>query len=84
MTDSRQLARLLKQVQRLKQHDEYWAATTRLARMWITPKQAPPYRPYLTVLLSQHGKILGSHVMEQPPAAVEPVWSSGRSRQRSV
>jgi len=91
MTDSRQLARLLKQVQRLKQHDEYWAATTRLARMWITPKQAPPYRPYLTVLLSQHGKILGSHVMEQPPAAEalfesllramrRPALGSGRSR----
>jgi hypothetical protein len=44
MVDPRQLERLLKQVQRLKQRDEYWAGTTRLARMWVTPEQAPPYR----------------------------------------
>ena len=45
MASQRQLERLLKQVQRLNQRDEYWAATSRLARMWITPKHALPYRP---------------------------------------
>jgi len=32
MSDPRQLERLVQQVQRLPQHDEYWAATSRLAR----------------------------------------------------
>jgi hypothetical protein len=53
----------------LKQIDEYWAGTTRLARMWVTPDHETPYRPYLTLLLSQQGKILISKVLEQPPAA---------------
>jgi len=47
MANQRQLERLVQQVQRLPQHDEYWAATSRLARMWITPKRASPYRPYI-------------------------------------
>src|SRR5713101_3043695 len=91
MTDSRQLERLLKQAQRLKQHDEYWAATSRLARMWITPKHAPPYRPYVTLVLSQQGKIVRSRVLEHPPAAPtlfeellramrRPAWGAGRAR----
>jgi hypothetical protein len=69
MTSQRPLERLLKQVQRLNQRDEYWAATSRLARMWITPKHTPPYRPYITLLLSQQGKIVSSRVLEHPPAA---------------
>jgi hypothetical protein len=91
MASQRPLERLLKQVQRLNQHDEYWAATSRLARMWITPKHAPPYRPYVTLLLSQQGKILRSRVLEHPPAAStlfeellramrRPAWGAGRAR----
>ncbi len=94
MASQRQLARLLKQVQRLTQRDEYWAATSRLARMWITPKQAPPYRPYVTLLLSQQEKILRSHVLEHPPTAHalfedllramrRPAWGAGRARRPS-
>jgi hypothetical protein len=45
MANQRQLERLVQHVQRLPQYDEYWAATSRLARMWITPKRASPYRP---------------------------------------
>src|SRR5712691_6888211 len=69
MANQRQLERLVKQGQCLPQRDEYWIATSRLARMWITPKHASPYRPYLTLLLSQHGKIVTSHVLEHPPTA---------------
>ena len=43
MANQRQLERLMQHVQRLPQYDEYWAATSRLARMWITPKRASPY-----------------------------------------
>jgi hypothetical protein len=69
MANQRQLERLVKQAQRLHQRDEYWAATSRLARMWITPKHAPPYRPYVTLLLSQQGKIVSSRVLKHPPPA---------------
>jgi hypothetical protein len=47
MANQRQLERLVKQGQCLPQRDEYWIATSRLARMWITPKHASPYRPYI-------------------------------------
>jgi len=69
MANQRQLERLVKQGQCLPQRDEYWIATSRLARMWITPKHASPYRPYITLLLSQHGKIVSSRVLEHPPTA---------------
>ena len=69
MANQKQLERLVKQGQRLPQRDEYWVATSRLARMWITPKQASPYRPYVTLLLSQQGKIVSSRVLAQPPTA---------------
>ena len=91
MASQRQLERLLKQVQRVKQRDEYWAGTSRLARMWIMPKKAPSYRPYVTLWLSQDGKILRSNVWEHPPATDDlfeellramrhPGWGAGRAR----
>ena len=49
MTDSSQVERLVQHVQRLPQRDEYWVGTHRLARMWVTPRNAPPYRPYVTL-----------------------------------
>jgi len=91
MASQRQHERLWKQVQRLPQRDEYWATTSRLARMWITPKHAPPYRPYVTLVLSQHGKIVSSQVLEHPPTAEalfaellramrRPAWGAGGAR----
>ena len=91
MSDPRQLAGLVQQVQRLPQRDEYWVGTHRLARMWVTPRHAPPYRPYVTVVLSQEGKIVRSQVQREPPTAEtlfeafvramrRPVWGAGRAR----
>jgi hypothetical protein len=91
MSDPRALERLLKYVQRLPQRDEYWVGTHRLARMWVTPRKAPPYRPYITVFLSQDDKIVRSAVQGQPPTAEalfedllramrRPVWGAGRAR----
>lgn len=91
MATQRQLERLLKQAQRLNPRDEYWAGTTRLARMWVTPRQAPPYRPYVTLWLSQDGKIIGSNVRAHPPTAEDlfeellramrrPALGAGRAR----
>jgi len=67
LLDQKQLNHLLKKVQRLKQRDVVWAGTCRLARMWITPKNAPPYRPYVALLLNHKNKILRTQVLEQPP-----------------
>ena len=71
MASHRPYERLLKQVQRLPQRDEYWAGITRLARMWVMPKKAPPYRPYMTLWLSQDGKIVASTAHPYPPSADE-------------
>ena len=62
---------------RLTQRDEYWAGTTRLARMWVTPK-APPYRPYMTLWLSQDGKIVASTAHQHRPAPMRSLQSSCR------
>src|SRR5216683_8134431 len=91
MSDPRQMEGLLQHVQRLPQRDEYWVGTHRLARMWVTPCKAPPYRPYLTLVLSQEGKIVRSQVQRHPPTAEtlfeellramrRPVWGAGRAR----
>ena len=69
MASHRPYERLLQQAQRLTQRDEYWAGTTRLARMWVTPKKVPPYRPYMTLWLSQDGKIVASKAHQRPPSA---------------
>ena len=58
---------MLKKAQRLKQRDEVWEGTCRLARIWITPKNAPPYRPHVTLLLNHKNKILRTQVLEHPP-----------------
>ena len=94
MASHRPYERLLQQAQRLTQRDEYWAGTTRLARMWITPTKAPPYRPYLTLWLSQDGKIVASTAHQHPPnadalvaellqAMRRPAWGAGRARRPS-
>jgi len=91
MTDLRQVERLVQHVQRLPQRDEYWVGTHRLARLWVTPRKASPYRPYLTLVLSQEGKIVRSQVQRHPPTAEtlfeellqamrRPVWGAGRAR----
>src|SRR2546428_544429 len=91
MADPRQVERLVQHVQRLPQRDEYWVGTHRLARLWVTPRNAPPYRPYLTLVLSQEGKIVRSQVQRHPPTAEtlfedllqamrRPVWGAGRAR----
>jgi len=94
MASHRPYERLLHQAQRLTQRDEYWAGTTRLARLWVTPKKAPPYRPYLTLWLSQDGKIVASKAHQHPPstdalvaellqAMRRPALGAGRARRPS-
>ena len=94
MASHRPYERLLQQAQRLTQRDEYWAGTTRLARMWVTPRKAPPYRPYITLWLSQDGKIVASKAHQHPPSADalaaellqamrRPALGAGRARRPS-
>jgi len=94
MASHRPYERLLQQAQKLTQRDEYWAGATRLARMWVTPKKAPPYRPYITLWLSQDGKIVASKAHQHPPSADalvaellqamrRPALGAGRARRPS-
>jgi len=87
--------RLLKKVGRLKQRDEHWEGTLRLARTWIDSGKEPPYRPYLVLLVSQDGAILRSDISDEPPspdqrfetllhAMRRPMLGAGRARRPKV
>jgi len=94
-SNEKQINRLLKKVHRLKQRDEYWAGTSRVGRMWITPRNQPPYRPYVTLFVSQKNKVLRFKVLEEAPssdrifeellqAMHRPMWGAGGRRRPKV
>ncbi len=95
MSNEKQINRLLKKVARLKQRDEYWEGTSRLGRVWITPRKQAPYRPYVTLFASQGEKILRSKVSETAltfeqmfeellQAMYRPSWGAGGARRPKV
>lgn len=95
MSNEKQINRLLKKVGRLKQRDEYWEGTSRLGRVWIAPRNQPPYRPYLTLFVSQQDKVLRSNVLNEAPttdqmfeellqAMHRPTWGAGGARRPQV
>lgn len=78
-------------IRRLKQTDEVWEGTTRLARFWVTPKNERPYRPHLMTFVSDRGKVIRTDVLEIHPtvgqtwegllkAMRRPVFGGGRNR----
>jgi len=51
----------------LPQSTETWYLAVRKLRIWITPEDKPPRRPYLTIAFrAPTGEILGSTLVEQP------------------
>ena len=79
----------------LHQSDEIWECTVRRARTWITPPDRDPYRPWMILVVSGDGRVLGSDLTEGEPAASEvinalakamrhPVPGSGRKRRPSI
>ncbi len=95
MSNEKQINRLLKKTGRLKQRDEYWEVTCRLGRVWITPRNQAPYRPYVTLFVSQEDKVLRSKVLEDTPtsdrmfeellrAMHRPTWGAGGARRPKV
>lgn len=82
---------LMDRLRRLKQVDENWEGTIRLARTWITSNTQAPYRPWLIALVDQKGRVLVSKLLEEPPTTVSvwetlshamhrPMFGAGRSR----
>ena len=67
MSENRRVSRQLNRARRLKQRDETWEGTIRLGRVWITPRDKPPYRPYLNVLVSSTGAVLRTEILDEPP-----------------
>ena len=59
----------LKKIRRIKQTDEVWEGTARLARMWITPKNADPYRPYHLMFVSDTDRVVLTRIKNAPPTA---------------
>lgn len=95
MASDKRIDRLLEKVRRLRQSDETWEGSSRLGRTWITPRNQPPFRPYLILVANTTGAILCSQVMEQAPtpdqlfeqllnAMLHPALGSGRARRPKV
>jgi hypothetical protein len=79
----------------LRQRDEIWECTTRRARVWITPPDRDPYRPYIVLTVSRDDRILGLEVLGDEPTPPEvvnalakamcyPALGSGGKRRPSV
>ncbi|MBC7225697.1 MAG: hypothetical protein H5T61_00505 [Thermoflexales bacterium] len=53
---------------KLPQTDETWQGTVRMMRVWITPPDRAPYRPYIIMFVDQkNDKFLGMHTLEARP-----------------
>ena len=57
----------LEKVQRLHQTDEVWESTVQRMRVWITPDDQPPYRPYVILTVSRTGRVVGSDLVDDAP-----------------
>ena len=58
----------LAKLARLRQADETWESTVRRMRAWITPRNQPPYRPYVILTVSRNGNVAGSEIVEDTPS----------------
>lgn len=57
---------------KLPQTDETWQGTVRMMRVWITPPDQPPYRPYIILFMDQtNDKFIGADNVEHRPAPEE-------------
>jgi len=85
----------LTKVHRLPQMDEVWESTVRPMRAWVTPRDQEPYRPYVILVVSEIGQVVGSDTVEHmpPPERVlstlakamrRPILGGGRKRRPTV
>lgn len=81
----------LTRVRHLRQTDEAWECSVQRMRSWITPRDQAPYRPYIVMVVSLTGAVVGSNVVEGAPtpdqvmdglvkAMLRPTLGSGRKR----
>jgi hypothetical protein len=95
MPDDKNIKRALEKALRLRQSDEVWEGTGRIARTWISPKNKPPYRPYVVMFASGEKGILRCELIDRPPtpermfeellnAMRRPFFGSGFARRPSV
>lgn len=57
---------------KLPQTDETWQGTVRMMRVWMTPPNQTPYRPYVILFMDQkNDKFLGARETESKPAPEE-------------
>ncbi|MBU0704684.1 MAG: hypothetical protein KKC18_12555 [Chloroflexi bacterium] len=55
---------LIDKVRRLQQIDVTWLCTARRAPVWITPKDQPPYRPYVVLVMEQGTELIRRTALE--------------------
>lgn len=56
---------------RLPQRRDTWECAIRRARIWVTPPDRSPYRPYIILTASRTGMIVGTDITENPPSPDE-------------
>jgi hypothetical protein len=85
----------LAKVRRLPQTDEVWEGTARRMRAWITPRDQAPYRPYVILIVSRTGQVVGSDIVADMPtpehvlnviaqAMRRPTLGGGRKRRPTI
>ncbi|MEA3407777.1 MAG: hypothetical protein U9R48_06830 [Chloroflexota bacterium] len=95
MPDKRHTYRLLQRLCRLRQTEEVWEGAARLGRMWITPRDEAPYRPYISMFVSQGASIVRVQILANAPtpermfgelvrAMRHPILGGGRARRPKV
>jgi hypothetical protein len=93
--NQKRLKQTFDKVLRLQQHEEAWEGAGRIARMWIAPKNEPPYRPYMVMFVSAEKGILRAELVDSPPtperlfeellnAMLHPHLGAGLARRPSI
>ncbi len=57
----------------LPQAQDIWECAVRVARVWVTPADEPPYRPYTILTASRTGMVVGVDIAEGAPTAAQVV-----------
>jgi hypothetical protein len=95
MFNSKDIKRRRQKVLTLPQTDEMWEGTIRRSPSWVFPRRKQPYRPFLILVASKTGKILGTNSQEARPTDDEilgeillrmlrPAIGAGKARRPKV
>jgi len=74
----------LAKVHRLRQTDEVWESTVRRMRAWVAPRDQAPYRPYVVLVASDTGQVVGSDTVKDVPPPDRVLNTLARAMRRPI